>query len=386
MATLESLAGNMDGSIHVHIIDTAFTDKTLSAVKPYLCDSIKYFRTAAHLSMSETHSYGIDTVTSEWLTILGDDDALVDGALSIVIEMLKSENTFALRTQRWNYMWPDASESGRGSLTLERPPTPRFALNSAKIGMGAERIICEVLAGARPYTELPVIYNGGFVRTKAVQSLPRIKNCVFPAPIPDVYSGFALAMAHGNYSFWREPVVVNGASVHSLGRAQFGTSRPSNDEEIRDKFRNSIQFPFPHLAEGSNPPSSIQYFVYASYCLALKRGLRGAHLDPGLLHMSRLIERKDFNRLHVAEWIYAVSQNGEIYPTHAQKVASRRLTLLRWRSIPRRLLMFARKRLFWNTVWHRPECALSDVRRAALLAREIYDFRLPRKFQRRNNF
>lgn len=386
MATLEQIARNINGNVHVHIIDTAFTDKTLTDVHPFLCDSIKYFRTAGGLSMSENHSHGIDTVTSEWLTILGDDDALVDGSLAIIIEMLKHEDTYALRTQRWSYLWPDATESGRGSLTMERPPAVRLGINSAKKLMKAGRIVSEVLAGARSYTELPVIYNGGFVRTRAVQSLPRIKGCLLPAPIPDLYSGFALAMAHGDYSFWREPIVINGASVHSLGRAQFGTTRPSDDKKIRDGFRESIRFPFPHLAEGSHPPSSIQYFIYASFKAGLALGLPGAQLDPGLLYVAKLVERKDVNRPHVAEWIDSVARSSKKEPTDAQKVAAKRLTWLRRRSIPRRLLMLVRKKVFGSTVWHQPQSALSDVSRAALFARDIYNLRLPKQVQRRNDF
>src|SRR5690606_13514742 len=84
--------------------------------------------------------------------------------------------------------------------------------------------LARVEAGYEPYLELPMLYNGGFVKTQVLRSLIGLKGRFYRSCIPDVYSGVALARSLRRYVYSYEPVAINGASKHSTGTSMFNVN------------------------------------------------------------------------------------------------------------------------------------------------------------------
>lgn len=271
-STLESIVTQAEPGIRVHVMDNCSEDETTEVVTEFAAEGVRLFVADEVLSMSDNFSRGVDTVESEWVTILGSDDGFIDGALGHLLPMLRRCETYAIRAARYEYLWPGATGSGVGELMIHVHPSallrrPRLVRRRAETDLQA------VLDGREGYARLPVLYNGGFVRTAAVRSLPRVGGSLFPANVPDVYSGIALSMRFGDWDEWLEPVVMNGASTTSNGRATFGTHDEERDRKLRDAFLSEQRSPFPHVLPNEHPPRSLQYFIYVSYLAALDAGL-----------------------------------------------------------------------------------------------------------------
>lgn len=304
-ATLESIVqGGCADKVMVHVLDNASDDDTHDVVRRSRVPYIEYFRSSTRLSMSENHSRGIDTVKSEWVTILGDDDAVAHGGLAVVLAALQNASSYAVRVLRHDFLWQDATPDGVAELRLSRQV---YGLGRRRLRWeSADQVLQLVLDGRASYTRLPVIYNGGFVRTAAVKALPRQDGCLFPDPCPDVYSGIALAMRHGRYQTLSRYLLVNGASETSTGHALFGTHDSDRDARLRRQFERESKFSHSLLAPGLSPPTSIQFYVFGGLVTARRIGL-GLGPITSLEHQASLIESRDGvrGRSGVVEWVAA---------------------------------------------------------------------------------
>ena len=82
------------------------------------------------------------------------------------------------------------------------------------------------------YTDLPMLYNAA-VHRDVLAELRQRTGRVFPHPIPDVYSGFAVAHVAGRYLSTTVPMTVSGQSRASNGIASlFNRGRSEIDREF----------------------------------------------------------------------------------------------------------------------------------------------------------
>lgn len=354
--------------VAIHVLDNSSEDDTEDVVRQADAFNVQYFPSKAVLSMSENFSRGVDSVDTEWMTILGDDDAIVHGGLRRILRHLRVARAYALRVQRHDYLWPAATTDGVGELRYRLPVCAAPVRQPIRVRAG--RVLQDVLDGVRSYTDLPVIYNGGFVRSEAIQSLPRIDGCLFPDPIPDVYSGIALAIKFGDYLSLTDALIINGASAFSNGRATFGTQDTRRDAALQELFRRETKFRPSLTKDGRHGPTSIQFYVFSSLVTARRLGV-GHGPVTSLTSQMRLIESRDMHRLGVFEWLEAAAGRQTLDLEHADSPNWRRFRygLRKLRSIWSRVIRrFSRR----AKVLRGTEYQLSNVAEAADLVAILF--------------
>lgn len=162
---------------------------------------------SAQLGMTANWERAVARVRGEYCMVLGDDDALIPGALRTVTRALAGSPTRAIVWQKADFGWPGSHFEGLGPVTPHR--------NLRLTATGTIRLLQMGLIGP---SRLPSIYNG-FVSVAALQSLRRRTGRYFNSIVPDVYMGAAMLSELSDYVLLGTPLSINGASTTSNGEA-----------------------------------------------------------------------------------------------------------------------------------------------------------------------
>ena len=257
-------------NLEIIVSDNYSCDGTEEAVRAIQDSRVKYVNTGKRLSMSHNWEFAISHVADGWVTVIGDDDALLQNALTSVAEIIKSTGTQAIRARVCEYVWPSLTGTGFGTLSI--PLTTGYEVRDSKLWLG------KVMSGVARYPELPMLYNGGFICTALLTEIKRRTGALYKSLTPDVYSALSIASVVERYVHSSEPLAINGASKYSTGTSSFSKGEKS-DGAPTEVFRSEENIPFhkdlPLCVDSSYPPS-IHAIIYESY-------LQSAGLRPEAL-------------------------------------------------------------------------------------------------------
>jgi glycosyltransferase involved in cell wall biosynthesis len=261
--TLKTALAQRYGQFQVLVSDNASEDGTHEKVSSINDTHLKYFNTGRRISMSENWEFALSHVDRGWVTVLGDDDAILPGALCKVNEIINKTGTNAIRSNGCGYRWPGFNGSIYGSLDL--------SLKRGYETRDSGQMLQRVLDGKSDYTELPVLYNGGFISIDLVKQAKEFSDKFFLSMTPDVYSAIVFSLLSDSYVYCHEPLAINGASLHSGGTAGFERVKQNRSYDPAEKFWSEENIPFHedlHLLKSGKPVRSIQVIVYEAFLQA----------------------------------------------------------------------------------------------------------------------
>ncbi|MBL1259522.1 MAG: glycosyltransferase family 2 protein [Thiotrichaceae bacterium] len=349
-------------NLDIIVSDNFSSDNTEDVVRSANDARVKYFNTGKRLSMSHNWEFALSNVADDgWVTIIGDDDGLLPGSLKKIAEIIKSTDVQAIRTSVCSYAWPSLTGKQFGRLGV--PLKSGHEIRKSKLWLS------KVLSGDSKYTELPMLYNGGFVNMSVLKQLKSKTGSVYRSCIPDVYSAVAISSIIDRYIYSHEPLAINGASRHSTGTSQFAT-KDKSELSPADRFASEGNIPFhkdlPLCADGSYP-KSLQAMVYESYLQS--RCLRGGAKES--IHAEQLeviLETSGKHDFAIGEWGEEFARkHGLDYDVILAK-ASRKKTVLGVVSIPSRI---SRAMNIYSV--GSPEEPIKDIYEAAMAAAVIRD-------------
>ncbi len=264
-------------NLTILVSDNDSQDGTEEFVKSIKDDRIRYVNPRTRLSMSHHWEFAIEHVETDWLTIVGDDDGLLEDSIEHALRVADELAVHAVRGSVCNYRWPE--EGANAVATLSIPATGSVELRQSSEWLG------KAINGEATYNDLPVIYAGGFVNVEVLRQLREKSSSVFRSCIPDVYSGFAIASQIDGYAYCNRPFAIAGSSKHSTGRSTISryldaTSTSGIDNLPWKKFiQEGEKIPYhqgiPLLSDGRIPP--------VGHAFSLESYLQSAHLrsdDP----------------------------------------------------------------------------------------------------------
>jgi len=250
-------------NFEVLISDNASLDDTRNKVESQEDSRIKYINTGRRVSMSENWEFALNHVSNGWVTVLGDDDGILPGTLRYVDQLIRKTKVKAIRSNGCSYIWPDLIGQPNGSLSISKQ-------RGVVIKNSAE-MLQKTLDGKSHYTELPVLYNGGFISTDLINKVKEISGKMFLSMSPDVYSGIVFSFLTDEYAYCYEPLAINGASAHSGGTANFEKTKRKRDYDPAEKFLSEPNIPFHSslpLSHDGRPVRSIPVIVYETFLQA----------------------------------------------------------------------------------------------------------------------
>lgn len=250
-------------NFEVIVSDNSSNDNTFEVVSRFDDERIKYVNTGERLSMSHNWEFALTHINEGWVTILGDDDAMLPGALARANQIIDETNTQALRSDGCSFYWPSLMKSDFGFL--------RISLKKNYMRINSEKALGRVINGSLSYRYLPMLYTGGFVDFDLVKEAKAVSKKFYLSMTPDVYSAILFSKLTEEYVYSFEPLALNGASHHSGGTAAFKSSQGTPDYTPAEKFFSEKNIPFHPslpLSDDGKPPISLQALVYEAYLQA----------------------------------------------------------------------------------------------------------------------
>lgn len=246
-------------NLEIIVSDNCSGDGTEDIVRSTHDSRVKYLNTGKRLSMSHNWEFALSHVAEGWVTIIGDDDGLLPSSLNKVSAIIQSTDIQAIRSSVCSYQWPSLTGKKFGRLGI--PLRSGYEVRGSKIWLS------KVMSGRAQYPELPMLYNGGFIRMSVLNEIKSKIGAFYKSLTPDVYSALSIASVVNSYIYSHEPLAINGASKYSTGTSQFSKEKRTELSPAH-KFRSEDNIPFhkdlPLCADG-NYPSSIHALVYESY-------------------------------------------------------------------------------------------------------------------------
>lgn len=253
------------------VSDNFSQDNTKEVVESFNDPRIRYINTGKRISMSHNWEFALNHVKDGWVTILGDDDGLMPGALGRIDEIVRATDAEAIISHWSHYFWPNMNMKDDMASRLSVPMGRGWEVrNSAQW-------LRKLMQGKAVYRDLPMLYTGGFVNSRTIDRARGSDGRFFYSCIPDVYSTIALASVTQQYIYLHEPVSVAGVSVHSNGASCLGFGGNSEPEK---KFYSEDNIPF-HAMLGSEKIKSIPMLVYESFLQSAHIHGNDIEVNPG---------------------------------------------------------------------------------------------------------
>jgi|SRR6185312_13603492 len=246
-------------NLEIIVSDNFSGDDTGDTVRRAHDSRIRYLNTGKRLNMSHNWEFALSHVDDGWVTFMGDDDGLMPGSLHTVADIIRTTQAKAIRSNFCTYDWPGILGRERGQLVVP--------LTSGMETRRSSHWLANALHGRARYSELPMIYNGGFIHISVLKQIKERLGSFFSSANPDVYTAIAIARITDDYLYTREPLVISGTSKHSNGYSAFSTSKERSHQPYK-QFLDEGNIPFHHelpLTAKGGFPLSLQACVYEAY-------------------------------------------------------------------------------------------------------------------------
>lgn len=211
-STLLSCAQQPYDRLVVLVCDNSFEDETEAIVNSFSDERFKLIRPPGRLCMSENWEFALSQITSGYVTIIGDDDALMPDCISSLTKLIKGYPDIPVINHiPGNYFWPNYPDTFLANKLQLRAMDFEVELLEAK------PILARVSAFTEWYGHLPFLYHG-FVnaehirKIKAVSTTPFFNFCA-----PDIYSDIVLALHTETFLMINAPLTLGGQSAKSNG-------------------------------------------------------------------------------------------------------------------------------------------------------------------------
>lgn len=244
--TLQTCTRQEYENLEIVVCDNFSQDNTAEVVASIADKRIRYVNPGRRLSMADNWEYAVSQISADYVTILGDDDALLPGAVDDLARLIEMHDYPIVTWSKVEYCWPnyiDPRLRGYTSIPL------RNRLVSVRSSLALKHIYKFLLG----YRNGPCIYNS-LVSMKCIGKVLDRDGKLFQAACPDVYSSLALASVTDRYLFSTRPFSVNGASAHSGGTSHV---RPDISSQASDLFQKEH-------AEGTEDFSRVRGSIHAA--------------------------------------------------------------------------------------------------------------------------
>lgn len=172
---------------------------------------IRYIETKCLLPMAVHWEFAVSNARGDVLTIIGDDDALMPGALKSLNDIFLGNNDIECVTHYpGQYFWPDYPEPYyRNKYNVHR------GSSTVKI-MRTKDTLQRVMEFREWYGCLPVLYHG-FVKRSVLERIRDSQGLIFKRTSPDIYSDLILAVVLDLYARFDGCLTFGGQGAKSNG-------------------------------------------------------------------------------------------------------------------------------------------------------------------------
>jgi len=228
--SIQSVLNQTYKNFELVVMDNFSSKETYELVSSFDDPRIKYYRSPERLRMTDNWELGLSHASGEYITFIGDDDALLPDALDRCHILLNQYNVKILTWYRWPYFWPNASAiQQRDQLFIPLEQGVAVWNSKEKLKLCYQYQIT--------YEYLPMLYNS-FISREIIEKVKSFCGTYFSsrAVSPDLCSGIVNAYFSDSYLFSSRYFSFSGISKHSIGMSSITLTSNSKDSTPADEF------------------------------------------------------------------------------------------------------------------------------------------------------
>lgn len=223
-ATLTSAVAQASSDYEIVVSDNMSQDGTRQIVEAFGDPRIRYVNTARRLSMCDNYEFAFDHAEGAYTLIIGNDDAVIPGALDQLLASLRSQPEPLIHMWPLHiYEWPaNGIAANVAYLAPQNEPNELDLKKKARSVMGL---------GGWKYYELPSPYHSAIPRELLLRVRERTGR-IFNSTQPDVFTAMALPAFADRAINLGHTVTLNGRSAGSNGLGFVRRSARKNIERF----------------------------------------------------------------------------------------------------------------------------------------------------------
>lgn len=232
--TIASCLNQSFKNFEIIVCDNCSSTETEEVVRNFNDERICYVRTPELLSMTDNWEYALSFARGKYITILGDDDGLLDYSLETLVDLTLKNDSRIITWDRIYYSWPDI-------ILEEYANRLKIPLNKEYTMLNSKKILNQVINYRKAYTFLPMVYNS-LIPIDLINKIKKKNERFFYSASPDVYSGIIIASNIKEYLYLKCPMSISGGSGSSNGMARLKKLISKKGEfslpkDINDEFK-----------------------------------------------------------------------------------------------------------------------------------------------------
>ena len=207
----------------VVVADNCSDPETGDIVREVNSPRVVYNRSESVLSMADNWERGLALCKGRYVTILGDDDALMTDAMRVAEAFVTQTESEIIAWHPHNYWWPDTIvELNRNLLFVNQ--------EAGHQRVAAKAVLGAFFRNAMGFDQLPMIYSS-FVSRELIQRACEQYGRYFIDLNLDLASGVLNAHMVDTYVICGRALSVRGISGRSIGTSHFCRSRGAHIRE-----------------------------------------------------------------------------------------------------------------------------------------------------------
>ncbi|KPJ94589.1 MAG: hypothetical protein AMJ53_04960 [Gammaproteobacteria bacterium SG8_11] len=195
--------------IEIIVSENHSSDSSLEVCNSFSDPRLKVIRPSSPVPMHENWEFLLKEARGEWVTFVGDDDAVMPHCVDHLRYLCKKyPQAEAILSPKAYYFW-DGCQEVYGDSTVN------ISIKAGEKWRDSKKELKRCLNGVNDYRNLPEMYSGGFQRRTLINRVFRAQNGLyFRSVTPDAYS--ALMSVIFTYQFLETgvPMVWVGTSPH----------------------------------------------------------------------------------------------------------------------------------------------------------------------------
>jgi glycosyltransferase involved in cell wall biosynthesis len=230
----------------VIVSDNLSADQTRQVTEGLGDPRVRYINTGQRLSMCDNYEYGLSHARGDYVLIIGDDDAVVPGAIDALLTLLRAQQQPQI--YRWplhTYDWPVRDQPARVAYLA-----PSYAQRTIDLKQIA---LFVVRNGGWKYYELPSPYHAAIPRG-LLDGIRSRTGRVFHSTQPDVFTAMALPALADRAIDVGFSISFNGRSSRSNGLGFITLNARANIDRFLREYGNYHLHPslFPGVPGAAN--------------------------------------------------------------------------------------------------------------------------------------
>mgnify|MGYP001230160592 CR=1 FL=1 len=209
---VKSVLNNKYDNCEVIVSLNNTTDKSDLKIRKLKDKRLKIIKTPKYFSMVKHYEWLIKKAKGDWVSIIGDDDGVVNNffkKIDYILKKYESHDLQAISSSRAYYYW-EGIEHIYGKTVVRYLDTEKMKIKNSKIEL------FKTLFGFSAYQNLPLLYTSGIVKKEILDQITsKSKNRFYNEPNPDVYSALAITLFTKKFLRVEKPLFWMGTSSKS---------------------------------------------------------------------------------------------------------------------------------------------------------------------------